>query len=242
MINSLARARRCYAPGNVVPRACGKGTACRLSAVPRFRAHFLMSSALSSSASLPQLVREITACTHCAAHLPHGPRPVFAASASARLLILSQAPGMRVHQTGIPWNDPSGKLLRQWLEMDDAQFYDSSRIAIVPVGLCYPGKGSSGDLPPRPECAPRWHARLLAAMPDIRLTLLVGSHAQAYALGDNARRTLTDTVAAFRTYLPTTLPLPHPSPRNRLWFKRNPWFESDLLPVLRAAVTQALRD
>jgi uracil-DNA glycosylase len=192
--------------------------------------------------TIPILLQDIARCAACAGKLPNPPRPVLAASATARLLILSQAPGGKVHQTGIPWNDASGKLLRSWLQMTDQQFYDSRNIAIMPLGFCYPGKGKSGDLPPRPECAPLWHPRLIDAMPRIGLTLLIGSHAQAWYLGNAAGRTLTETVAHFQRYLPRYLPLPHPSPRNRLWFKRNPWFDTELLPVLRQQVAQALQD
>jgi uracil-DNA glycosylase len=217
--------------------------------------------------ALDKLLCQARSCTVCAPHLPHGPRPVLRAAATARLLIVGQAPGRKVHDTGIPWNDPSGDRLRSWLGMDRDTFYDESRIAIIPTGLCFPGTGKGGDLPPRPECAPLWHLPLLAALPNIRLTLLIGQYAQAYYLGPRRKKTLTETVAAWREYLPaeeTTgrpefphpprgagapqrtpgggpfLPLPHPSPRNQLWLKRNPWFERDLLPVLRRMVDEAL--
>lgn len=146
---------------------------------------------------------------------------------------------MRVQQSGIPWSDPSGNNLRRWLQLSDAQFYDADRIAIVPLGLCYPGKGKSGDLPPRKECAPLWHARLIDAMPEIRLSLLIGSHAQAYYLGARAKPTMAETVAAYEEYLPHYFPLPHPSPRNRFWFSRHPWFEQTVLPALRQTVEHA---
>jgi len=188
------------------------------------------------------ILQEISRCRHCAAHLPHGPRPVVQAGPGARLLIVGQAPGRRVHETGIPWNDPSGELLRDWLQVPPARFYDAREIAIVPAGFCYPGKGRSGDLPPRPECAPRWHAPLLAEMPGIRLTLLIGSYAQALYLGDRRGATLTDTVARAQDYLPRYFPLPHPSPRNRYWLARNPWFGERILPLLRGAVARALSD
>ncbi|HTN65714.1 MAG TPA: uracil-DNA glycosylase family protein [Burkholderiaceae bacterium] len=195
-----------------------------------------------SSSPLDLLLKEISACQACAASLPHAPRPVVAAGAGARLLIVGQAPGRRVHETGIPWNDPSGVQLRAWLQLTPEEFYDASRVAIVPMGLCYPGKGASGDLPPRPECAPLWHQRLLAAMPEIRFTLLIGRYAQAWYLKKNCKPTLTATVAAYAEYLPRYLPLPHPSPRNRYWQTRNPWFASEVLPVLRARVAAALAD
>lgn len=155
-------------------------------------------------------------------------------------MIIGQAPGQRVQQSGIPWSDPSGKQLRAWLQLSEQQFYDASRIAIVPMGFCYPGKGRSGDLPPRPECAPLWHPRLLQAMPDIQMTLLIGSYAQAWYLDKQAKPTLTATVAHHAEYLPKFFPLPHPSPRNRFWLSRNPWFEKDVLPVLRDKVRAAL--
>jgi uracil-DNA glycosylase len=161
-------------------------------------------------------------------------------SLTARLLIVGQAPGTRVHETGIPWNDPSGDRLRAWLGMDRDRFYDERHIAIVPVGLCYPGRGRSGDLPPRPECAPTWFPRLMPNLGDVRLTLLIGQYAQAYHLGDTRRPTLTDTVREFEHYLPHHFPLPHPSPRNQLWLKRNPWFEAEALPALRREVARVL--
>jgi uracil-DNA glycosylase len=188
------------------------------------------------------ILHEIAACRLCAAHLPHEPRPVARAGKSARLLIVGQAPGRRVHETGIPWNDPSGELLRAWLQLTPEQFYDERRIAIVPIGFCYPGKGSSGDLPPRPECAPHWHPQLLRAMPDIRCTVLIGGYAQAYYLQQRCKPTLTATVANYAEYLPRFFPLPHPSPRNRFWLSRNPWFATDVLPVLREHVAAALAE
>src|SRR5688572_858592 len=184
-------------------------------------------------AMLRTLIKEARACRVCAPHLPHLPRPVFLVGRRARLMIVGQAPGRRVHLTGIPWNDPSGEQLRAWLRMDRAQFYDTRRVAIVPAGLCYPGSGERGDLPPRPECAPLWQPRFRAALPGIRLTLLVGMHAQAYFLGRRRKLTLARTVRAWREYLPQFFPLPHPSPRNRLWLKRNPWFVKEVLPALR---------
>ena len=190
--------------------------------------------------NLEPLLTEIRACEVCAAHLPHGPNPVLRAHANARLLLVGQAPGRRVHESGIPWNDPSGDTLREWLQLTREQFYDERNIAIVPCGFCYPGTGKNGDLPPRPECAPLWHPPLLAALPRIELTLLIGSYAQAYYLQERARPTLTETVANYTEYLPRFLPLPHPSPRNRLWLKRNPWFAIEVLPMLCAQVAKAL--
>ncbi|MCM8730901.1 uracil-DNA glycosylase family protein [Hephaestia sp. GCM10023244] len=188
---------------------------------------------------LAQLLDDIRACRVCAADLPCGPRPVVQAGRTARLCIISQAPGRKVHDTGVPWNDPSGDRLRGWLGLSPAQFYDPAKVAIVPMGFCYPGKAASGDNPPRPECAPLWHAKLLAQLPDIALSLLVGSYAQAYYLRARRKPTLTATVAAWREYLPLGyLPLPHPSPRNQPWFAKHPWFEADLLPSVRAALRE----
>jgi len=193
------------------------------------------------NAEFERLLTEVRACTLCAAHLPNPPRPVLRAAPSASLMIVGQAPGRRVHESGIPWNDPSGDLLRAWLRLDREAFYDERRIAIIPAGFCYPGTGNSGDLPPRPECAPLWHPRLRAQLPAIRLTLLVGSYAQAYYLGAKRKKTLAETVRARNEFLPELFPLPHPSPRNRLWMKRNAWFEHDVVPQLRRRVKACLR-
>lgn len=190
--------------------------------------------------ALDALLAEIRACRRCEAHLPHGPRPVLRAAPDARVLIVGQAPGRRVHDTGIPWNDPSGDLLREWLAIDRELFYDASRIAIAPAGFCYPGKGASGDLPPRPECAPAWHPLLRAQLPRIRLTLLVGQYAQAYYLRERRKPSLAATVRARDEYAPGFLPLPHPSPRNRRWLKLNPWFEREVVPELRQRFRAAL--
>lgn len=183
---------------------------------------------------------EVRACRLCAAHLPLGPRPIVQIGRNARLLIASQAPGRRAHRTGLPFDDRSGDVLRAWLGLDRAVFYDPERVAILPTGFCYPGRGPGGDLPPRPECAPNWHPRLLAAMPGIRLTLVIGRHAQLHHLGPRVRATLTATVRAFEDYLPNVFPLPHPSPRNGPWLLANPWFEREVLPALRAEVRRAL--
>lgn len=190
---------------------------------------------------LPELLREVRACRHCETHLPCGPRPILRVSASARLLIIGQAPGTRVHASGIPWNDDSGERLRDWLGLSLEQFYDESRVAIIPMGLCYPGKGKSGDLPPRPECAPLWHDRLLSHLPRIRLTLLVGRYAQLRYLG-NRGRTVTDTVQQADWLMDKRLPLVHPSPRNRRWLATNSWFERDFVPILRERVRGFLND
>jgi uracil-DNA glycosylase len=175
----------------------------------------------------------------CAAELPLGPRPVLHLAAEAPVLIAGQAPGTRVHETGIPWNDPSGDRLRAWLDVDRETFYDARRFAIVPTGLCYPGRARGGDAPPRPECAPRWHPPLRAALPELRLTLLIGAHAQAYYLGRD-RRSLSERVQDWRQRLPDFFPLPHPSPRNRRWLRERPWFEAEVVPALREAVARAL--
>ncbi|WP_366556195.1 uracil-DNA glycosylase family protein [Aquibaculum sediminis] len=187
--------------------------------------------------SLDALICEARACRRCADSLPLGPRPVIRAAPGARVLIVGQAPGTRVHETGVPFNDPSGDRLRAWLGVERATFYDENRIAIVPMGLCYPGRDPrGGDRPPVKNCAPLWHPRLRPLLPRLELTLLVGSYAQAYYLGKDKRGSLTETVRAWRDYLPAFLPLPHPSWRNTAWLKRNPWFETDLLPVLRRRV------
>jgi uracil-DNA glycosylase len=189
--------------------------------------------------SMVDLLARVRSCRHCEDSLPLGPRPVLRASATARLLIVGQAPGTRVHATGIPWNDPSGDRLRAWLQLEREQFYDESRIAIVPMGFCYPGKGKSGDLPPPPACAPLWHARLLERMPALQLVLLVGSYAQNYYLG-RSRETLTQRVQRWDEFGPRYFPLPHPSPRNIAWLLRNPWFEARVVPALRDRVSQIL--
>jgi uracil-DNA glycosylase len=192
---------------------------------------------MSAARALAPLLQEIRRCRICAAHLPLGPRPVLRVRPSARLLIIGQAPGTKVHASGIPWNDRSGDRLRDWLAVDRDVFYDERRVAVMPMGFCYPGvDANGGDLPPRPECAPRWHAQVLARLPRIELMLLVGSYAQAYYLGKQRRATMSETVQAWRDYAPDYLPLPHPSWRNTGWLKRNPWFERELVPELRARV------
>ncbi len=195
-----------------------------------------------SAPDLDQLLRDARACRVCEADLPLGPRPVLRAGPGARLMIIGQAPGTRVHETGIPWNDPSGERLRQWLDLDPERFYDQNKIAIVPMGFCYPGREpKGGDKPPRPECAPLWHPPLRAALKEIGLTLLVGLYAQRHYLGPLRKASLTETVRAWRDYLPEQLPLPHPSWRNTAWLKRNPWFEAELLPDLQGRVGALLQ-
>ncbi len=183
--------------------------------------------------ALNDLLDEVRACTRC--ELPLGPNPVVRAHCDARLLIIGQAPGTKVHNSGIPWNDPSGDRLRAWLQMDKDLFYDESRIAIMPMAFCYPGKRKSGDLPPPPVCSEQWHAKLLAHMPNIEMTVLVGSYAQNYYLGKTTE-TLTERVKRWQDFAPRYWPTPHPSPRNTLWLRRNPWFEEKAVPALRKAI------
>jgi uracil-DNA glycosylase len=185
--------------------------------------------------SLNRLLGEVRGCRACEAELPIEPRPVLRAATTARLLIVGQAPGMRVHETGIPWNDPSGDRLRQWMGVGRERFYDESRIAIIPMGYCYPGRGKSGDLPPRAKCAELWLDQLLEHLPEVQLTLLIGLYAQSHYLGPRRKSTLTDTVRAWRDYQPNYLPLPHPSGRNNVWLRRNQWFEAEVVPMLRRA-------
>ncbi len=190
---------------------------------------------------LDRLLADIRACRICAADLPLGANPVVRAQAGCRLMIVGQAPGTKVHASGIPWDDRSGQRLRQWLAMDPAVFYDDSRIAIVPTGFCYPGRDpKGGDLPPRPECAPRWHGLLRPLLGEVKLTLLVGRSAQAFYLGAAGRPTMTETVRAWADYLPDYLPLPHPSWRTTHWERQNPWFGEKLLPDLRRRVNALL--
>ena len=193
--------------------------------------------------SLPHLLREIRACRVCEANLPRAPRPILRVSRGARLLIISQAPGIKVHQTGIPWNDASGDHLRDWMNLDRSTFYDKTKIAIVPIGFCYPGAGENGgDKPPRPECAPLWHQRVFEQLPNLQLTLLVGQYSQMRYLGSNRKRSMTETVEAFTEYGPKFFPLPHPSWRSRIWMRRQPWFEQTVVPQLRRAVQRVLAD
>jgi uracil-DNA glycosylase len=194
-------------------------------------------------AALDKLLKEVRACRLCAERLPLGPRPVLRMASTARLLIIGQAPGTKVHETGIPWNDRSGDRLRQWLAIDRDIFYDEARIAIMPMGFCYPGVDKNGgDLPPRRECAPKWHGPLRAQLHGIELTLLVGSYAQAHYLGERRKATMTETVRAWRDYGPEFLPLPHSSWRNTGWLKKNPWFAEELVPELRRRTRRIIGD
>ena len=191
--------------------------------------------------TLARLVQEIRSCTLCTEHLPLGPRPIIQVSSTAKILIVGQAPGSRVHETGIPFNDPSGDRLREWMGIDKEIFYDDKEIALVPMGFCFPGTGKSGDLPPRPECAATWRVQLLEQLPNIKLTIVVGQYAQAWHLDQGNKANLTETVVAWKSYWPKAIPLPHPSPRNNIWLKKNPWFEEEVLPSLRRKVKAVLK-
>ncbi|MBL4852288.1 MAG: uracil-DNA glycosylase family protein [Gammaproteobacteria bacterium] len=189
---------------------------------------------------MAKLLREVRACQICAEHLPNAPRPVLVAGKTARLLIIGQAPGRKVHATGIPWNDPSGNRLREWMGVGRNTFYTHPAIAIMPMGFCYPGTGKSGDLPPRKECAEQWHQRILQQLPNLQSILLIGQYAQKHYL-DVKGQTLTDTVKQWRDYAPQYWPLPHPSPRNQRWLKKNPWYERELVPEFRKSVQAVLK-
>lgn len=189
---------------------------------------------------LLRLLEEIRGCRCCAEALPCGPRPVLAARVSARVLIAGQAPGREVHLSGVPWRDASGDRLREWLGIDIERFYDPSEVALVPTGFCYPGRGRNGDLPPRPECRALWHPRLLPLLESVKLTVLVGEHAQRHHLGERYRGSVTATVRAWASFA-DVIPIPHPSPRNRVWLRENPFFVDEVLPHLRARVARMLR-
>lgn len=189
-----------------------------------------------------RLASEVRACRLCEAHLPLGPRPVFQWSPAARILVVGQAPGTRVHATGIPFNDPSGDRLREWMGLSREQFYDSRLVALLPMGFCYPGRGRGGDLPPRPECAATWRSRLLAPMQSVALTLALGDYAQRFHLPEKSQVSLTERVKAWRAGFPAMVPMPHPSPRNNLWLRRNPWFEAEVVPAVRARIAVLLKE
>lgn len=198
---------------------------------------------MAAVTKLDKLLTEVRACRVCEAGLPLGPNPVLHAKRSARILIIGQAPGTKVHESGVPWNDPSGRRLREWMKVDDEVFYNQAKVAIVPMGFCYPGKGKSGDLPPREECAPLWHQPLLTHLPNIKLTLLIGQYAQKYYLSSSKHYsggTVTEIVTNWKKFAPNYFPLPHPSPRNTLWLKKNSWFENKTIPQLRKQVRNAL--
>jgi uracil-DNA glycosylase len=188
------------------------------------------------------LLAQIKSCTLCAEHLFLGANPVVAASPNSKIALIGQAPGSIVHKTGVPWDDKSGERLRMWLNVTDNEFYNPDLFALIPMGFCYPGKGKSGDLPPRPECAPKWHELLFEQTKDLKLIILIGQYAQNYYLRNRAKRTLTETVKNYELYLPQFLPLPHPSPRNNIWLKKNPWFDQMLIPQLQSVVRTALNN
>jgi uracil-DNA glycosylase len=191
---------------------------------------------------LARLLRDIRACRICEAHLPHGVRPIIHASAQSRICIVAQAPGIRVHETGISFNDPSGDRLREWMGISRDVFYDDKLVAVIGMGFCFPGyDANGGDLPPRKECAPAWQDKLFAALPPFDLTLLIGSYAFDWHLKDKAKANVSETVKAWREYTPRIIPLPHPSWRNNAWLARNPWFKTELLPYLRRRVKAALK-
>ena len=185
---------------------------------------------------MESLLKEIRQCTVCLPELENGVNPILAATPNSKFAIIGQAPGSIVHRTGISWDDKSGERLRHWLGVDDDTFYNPDIFALIPMGFCYPGKGRSGDLPPRKECAPLWHQQVLEQITDIQLTILIGSYAQEYYLQKTRKRTLTETVRNYKTYLPKYLPLPHPSPRNNIWLKKNEWFDTEVIPYLRNAI------
>jgi len=189
---------------------------------------------------MSKLIREIKCCTLCESHLPLGPKPILAGNAKSKIAIVSQAPGRIAHESGIPFMDPSGKNLRNWLGVDQDTFYNEDYFAIAPMGFCYPGKGKGGDLPPRFECAPTWHPQLFEMLKGLEIKLLIGQYSQKAYLGKERKRTLTDTVKSFAEYLPEYFPLPHPSPRNGIWMRNNPWFEEDVIQALRQKVKQLI--
>jgi len=188
---------------------------------------------------LKSLLRNVKECTICERDLPHGVRPILQVNPKAKILIAGQAPGKKVHESGVPFDDASGDRLREWMGVSKDTFYDSNQIAILPMSFCYPGKGKSGDLPPRPECEPAWRKQLLEQLPNLKITLVLGKYAQTYHFG-TVSSSLTELVKSWETYWPNKIPLPHPSPRNNIWLSKNPWFETDLLPSLKKAVTTVL--
>ena len=187
------------------------------------------------------ILSEIRKCTVCKKFLPNVPRPVIQASIASKIVIIGQAPGQKVQDSGIPWDDASGNNLREWLGVDKQTFYNEKIFALVPMGFCFPGSGKSGDLPPRPECAPLWHQQVLKSITEVKLILLIGQYAQNYYLKSNAKITLTETVKNYKDYLPNYIPLPHPSPRNNIWQKKNEWFKERLIPVLQKKVAECTR-
>ncbi len=190
---------------------------------------------------MEQLVADIKKCAVCKPYLKDGVNPILSVSSKSKIILIGQAPGRIVHNTNIPWNDKSGDNLRNWLDIDKTVFYNTDILGLMPMGFCYPGKGKTGDLPPRPECAPLWHNKLFALMPNVKIVLLVGQYAQNYYLGDKAKSTLTETVRNFKTYLPTYFPLPHPSPRNNIWQAKNQWFGKEVLPELKKIILNSIK-
>jgi len=194
------------------------------------------------TSDLKELLPEINECRLCDTFLPLGARPVLQVNEKSRILIAGQAPGLKVHESGIPFDDASGDRLRQWMGISKGTFYDSTKISILPMGFCYPGKGKSGDLPPRPECAVTWRERILSKLPNIELVLVIGTYAQQWHMKESKKKNLTETVRQWRDFWPDQLPLPHPTPRNNIWLRKNPWFERDVIPVLQDRVLQILGD
>lgn len=189
---------------------------------------------------MKNLLQEISKCSVCVPHLLLGPRPVLTANKKSKIVIIGQAPGTAVHKSGIPWDDKSGKNLREWMAITNEQFYDTDKTAIIPMGFCYPGKGKSGDLPPRKECAPLWHEALLSQMPNVELILLIGKYAQDYYLKGRGEKNLTETVKNYQAYLPSLFVLPHPSPRNNIWQAKNEWFKHLVLPQLKEEIARII--
>ena len=195
---------------------------------------------MSQTNTIVALKKNIKACTLCAEHLPYPPKPVFSFSKKSKILVVGQAPGIKVHESGIPWNDASGDRLREWMQVSKEQFYDTKYFSIVPMAFCYPGKGKSGDLPPRRECADKWMQPILEKVSQIKLTLLIGQYSQGWYLNDAKKNTLTETVKSWEEYQPKYFVLPHPSPRNNIWLKKNPWFEKNLVPRLNKKVKELI--
>ena len=187
------------------------------------------------------LLHDIRQCNICSKHLELGPRPIVTAHQNSKIVIIGKAPGTKVHNSGIPWDEASGRQLRKWLNVSEDDFYNETKFAIVPMGFCYPGKGKTEDLPPRPECAPQWHYYLMKKMPKVELIVLIGMYAQKYYLKKDAKNTLTETVANYKDYLPNYLVLPHPSPRNRFWLTKNPWFQDEILPEIKNEIEKVFK-
>jgi len=190
---------------------------------------------------MDKLIQEVLKCTVCVPHLELGPRPILAVHPKSKIVIIGQAPGLKVHKSGVPWEDKSGDNLRAWMHVDKLTFYSPEKIALVPMGFCYPGKGKSGDLPPRKECAPLWHSSLLKQMKQVKLILLIGKYAQDYYLSERTKKSLTETVRNFEEYLPDYFVLPHPSPRNNIWQAKNEWFNKKVIPKLKVTIKKVLK-